>query len=140
MLTWEEWREKSNNSLDASRVLLEHQKPVKAASCAYYAAYQMVTGVLIKLKLKPRDEYGNWSHLETLEMYRTHICQKTALDHKEKNALISLRSSFRNLLLKRYVADYGFDKGIDMALSQILWRDASRLVRLLENLIKKGAL
>jgi len=140
VLTWEQWQQKSNDSLEASRILLEHQKPVKAASCAYYAAYQMVTGVLIKMKLNPRNEYGNWSHLETLEMYRTHICQKADLGHKEKSTLISLRSSFRNLLFKRYAADYGFDKGIDMILSRTLWRDASRLVRLLENLIKIGAL
>jgi len=138
MLTWEQWQEK-NSSLEAARILLENHKPVDAASRAYYAAYQMVTAVLLKMKLSPRDEFGNWSHLETLEMYRTHICQKADLGHKEKSALINLRSSFRNLLLKRYAADYGFDKGIDMALSQTLWRDAGRLVRLLGNLIKKGA-
>lgn len=140
MLTWEQWLEKSNDSLEASRILLEHQKPVKAANCAYYAAYQMVTGVLIKQKLSPREEYGNWSHLDTQEMYHTHICQKADLGYKEKVALINLRSGFRNLLIKRYAADYGFDKGIDMALSRILWRDASRLIRLLETLIKRGAL
>ena len=65
MSTWEQWQEKSENSLEASRILLENNKPVEAASRAYYAAYQMVTAVLIKLILTPRGEFGNWSHHET---------------------------------------------------------------------------
>jgi uncharacterized protein (UPF0332 family) len=47
VLTWEQWQAKSGSSLEASRILLENQKPVEAASRAYYAAYQMVTAVLI---------------------------------------------------------------------------------------------
>ncbi len=44
-------------SLAASRILLENDKPFEAASRVYYAAYQMVTGVLTKLKLTLRSEY-----------------------------------------------------------------------------------
>ena len=124
MLTWEQWLEKPESSLEASRILLENNKPIEAASRAYYAAYQMVTAVLIKLKLNPRSEFGNWSHHETGEMYRTHICQKADLGYKEKNALLKLRPSFRYLLKNRYKADYGFDKDIDIPVSQVLWRDA----------------
>jgi len=140
MLTWEQWQEKSRSSLAASRILLENQKPVEAASCAYYAAYQMVTAMLIRFKLNPRGEFGNWSHHETQNMYHTHICQKPDLGFKEKVALSSLRLSFRNLLINRAKANYDVDKDIDMALSQGLWREANKLVRLLENLIKRGAL
>ncbi|MGH7596240.1 MAG: HEPN domain-containing protein [bacterium] len=68
MLTWEQWQEKSKSSLEASQILLENQKPIEAASRAYYAAYQMVTSVLIKLRLSPRGEFGNWSHHETYEI------------------------------------------------------------------------
>ncbi|MGH7452070.1 MAG: HEPN domain-containing protein [bacterium] len=75
MLKAEQWQEKSESSLEASRILLENNKPVEAVSRAYYAAYQMVTGVLIKLNLSPRTELGNWSHQETVKMYRIHICQ-----------------------------------------------------------------
>jgi uncharacterized protein (UPF0332 family) len=119
---------------------LENQKPIEAASRAYYAAYQMVTGVLIKLKLDPRSEFGNWSHYETQEMYRTHICQKADLGYKEKTVLLKLRLSFQYLLKTRYKADYGLDKDIDIPVSQSLWRDANRLIKLLENLIKRGVL
>jgi uncharacterized protein (UPF0332 family) len=84
VLTWEQWQEKSRSSLEASRILLQNNKSVEAASRAYYAAYQMVTGVLIKLKLTPRGEYGNWAHQETQEMYRTHICQKADLGYKKR--------------------------------------------------------
>lgn len=140
MLTWKQWQEKSNRSLEASRILLENNKPVDAASRAYYAAYQMITGVLIKLKLNPRGEYGNWSHLDTQEMYRIHICQKADLGYKEMGALSNLRLNFRTLFVNRSQADYGFDKDITMALSKELWREASRLIRLLENLLKRGVL
>jgi uncharacterized protein (UPF0332 family) len=58
----EQWLEKSESLLEASRILLENNKPVEAVSRAYYAAYQMVTGVRIKRNLSLRDEFGNWSH------------------------------------------------------------------------------
>jgi len=140
MLTWEQWQEKSKSSLEAARILLENGKPVEAASRAYYAAYQMVTGVLIKLKLSPRIEYGNWSHEETQNMFRIHICQKVDLRHKEKNALLELRNDFWLLLTKRRHADYGIDRGIDLLLAWTLWRDSNRFVALLQNLIERGIL
>jgi uncharacterized protein (UPF0332 family) len=114
VLIWQQWQEKSTSSLEAARILLENRKPVQAASRAYYATYQMVTGVLIKLKQDPRSEFGNWSHHETVEMYRTHICKKAAFGYKEKTALLKLLSSFRYLLKIRYEADYGLEKDIDM--------------------------
>lgn len=76
MLTFEQWQEKSESSLEAAQILIDHDKPVEAVSRAYYAAYQMVTGVLVKLKLNPRTELGNWAHQETIKMYRIHICPK----------------------------------------------------------------
>lgn len=140
MLTWEEWQEKPRSSLAAAQILLEHDQPVEAASRTYYAAYQMVTAVLIKLNLSPRGAFGNWAHDETQKMYLTHICQKADLEYKEKVALIRLRPDFWKLLLTRYKADYGPDKTIDLLLSRSLWRDANKMVKLLENLIKRGVL
>jgi uncharacterized protein (UPF0332 family) len=140
MLTWEQWQEKSKSSLAASRILLENDKPVEAASRAYYAAYQMVTGVLIRLKLTPRGEYGNWAHQETQEMYRIHICQKADLGYKEKNALSKRRNGFWALLIKRRDADYGIDRSIDILLARTLWRDSNRLIMLLQSLIERGVL
>jgi uncharacterized protein (UPF0332 family) len=140
MLTWEQWQEKSKSSLEASRILLENNKPVEAASRTYYAAYQMVTALLIKLKLDPRSEYGNWAHQETQEMYRVHICQKADLGFKEKNALSKLRNDFLALLVNRRDADYGIDKSINILLAQTLWRDSNRLIKLLQNLIERGVL
>jgi uncharacterized protein (UPF0332 family) len=140
VLTWEQWQEKSKSSLAASRILLENNKPVEAASRAYYAAYQMVTGVLIKCRLSPRGEFGNWSHDDTFEMYRTHICQKADLQYKEKVALTKLRLSYRTLLATRYKADYGLDKDVDAPSAQTLWRYANQFVKLLENLADRGVL
>jgi len=140
MLTWEQWLEKSNSSLAAARILLENHKPVEAASRAYYAAYQMVTAVLIKLKFSPRTEYGNWAHQDTQDMYRIHICQKADLGYKEKNALSKLRNGFWLLLTTRRDADYGIDKNIDIVLARTLWRDSNKLIVLLQNLIERGVL
>lgn len=140
MLTWEQWQQKSKSSLEASRVLLENGKPVEAASRAYYAVFQMVTSILIRMKLKPREEFGNWSHHETLEMYRTHLCRKSDMEHKEKNALVMLRADYRTLLITRYKADYHLDEDIDMPSAQNFWRNANRMIKLLENLVKRGVL
>jgi uncharacterized protein (UPF0332 family) len=140
VLKLEQWQEKSESSLEASRILLENNKPVEAVSRAYYAAYQMVTGVLIKLNLSPRDEFGNWSHHETVRMYRVHICQKSDLGYKEKQALKGLHAKFRALLERRYRADYGTPSKADLSLVNATWRDANRLVSLLKSLITRGLL
>ena len=140
MLAWQEWREKSKSSLEAAKILLEKDKPVEAASRSYYAAYQMVTGVLMRLKLDPRSEYGNWSHYDTQEMYRTHICQKADLGFKEKRALKNLVQAFRTLLKMRTMADYGTTSTVNQSLVLSLWRDANRMVNLLTSLIKRGLL
>jgi uncharacterized protein (UPF0332 family) len=126
--------------LDAAEILLKNDKPVEAASRAYYAAYQMVTAVLIKLKLNPRDEYGNWAHQETAKMFRTHLCRKMDLGFKEKQALINLLLKFRTLLETRYVADYGDPATIVASVAKSLWRDANQIVSLLNSLISRGAL
>jgi len=140
MLTWEQWREKSKSSLEAAQILLERNKPVEAASRAYYAAYQMVTAVLIRLNLSPRDAFGNWSHDETVNMYHAHICRKANLGFKEKQALKSLFPIFRTLLETRYLADYGDASNIVLSLALSHWREANRLVSLLNSLIRRGLL
>jgi uncharacterized protein (UPF0332 family) len=140
MLNWEQWREKSKSSLEAAQILLERDKPVEAASRAYYAAYQMVTAVLVKLNLNPRTSYGNWSHHETVEMYKTHVCKKANLGDKEQRALKNLKLKLRGLLETRYVADYGDPAAIIVSVAHGHWRDANRLVSLLNSLINRGLL
>lgn len=140
MLTWEQWHEKSKSSLEASRILLEHDMPVEAISRAYYAVFQMVTGMLIKLKLNPREEYGNWSHQETQKMYRIHLCQKADLGFKEKQALKNQISNFRALLETRYLADYGIPSKKALNLAKTYWRNANKLVSLLNSLRRRGLL
>jgi uncharacterized protein (UPF0332 family) len=140
MLAWEQWREKSQSSLEAARILLQNNKPVEAAGRAYYAAYQMVTAVLLRLKLNPRGDYGNWSHQETVKMYHTHICRKIDLGFKEKHALKRLLLKFQTLLETRYLADYGDTSTIVVSVAESHWRDASRITSLLSTLIRKGLL
>lgn len=140
MLTWEHWREKSKSSLDAAQVLLERKKPVEAASRAYYGAYQMVTAVLIRFNLRPREAFGNWSHHETVEMYQTHVCKKAGLGFREQQALKRLFSELRILMETRYLADYGDSSNIVLSLAISHWREANRLVSLLNSLIRRGLL
>jgi len=140
MLTWEQWREKSQSSLEAAQILLESSKPVEAASRSYYAAYQMVTAVLIRLNLSPREAFGNWSHLETVEMYQIHVCKRASLGYKEQQALKSLLPKLYTLLETRYLADYGDSSTIIPPVVKSHWRDANRLVSLLNSLIRRGVL
>jgi uncharacterized protein (UPF0332 family) len=140
MLNWEQWREKSTSSLEAAQILLERHKPVEAASRAYYAAYQMTTAVLIRLNLSPREAFGNWAHEETVNMYHTHVCRKADLGIKEKAALKGLFPIFRTLLETRYLADYGSASNIVLSLAKSHWREANRLVSLLNSLIRRGLL
>jgi len=140
MLTWEQWREKSQSSLEAAQILLEHDKPVEAASRSYYAAYQMTTAVLIRLNLSPRDAFGNWSHRETLKLYQIHICPKSDLSFKEKRALKNLLPKFLALLEARYLSDYGDSSKMSPSLAASHWRVASLLVSLLNSFIKRGLL
>jgi|GEM_PF-7002682 len=139
MLTWERWREKSKSSLEAAQILLERDKPIEAASRAYYAAYQMVTAVLVRLNLIPRNAFGNWAHRETLKMYQIHICQKGDLSFKEKRALKNLLPKFLALLEARYLSDYG-DSKVNLSLATSHWRVANLLVSLLNSFIKRGLL
>jgi uncharacterized protein (UPF0332 family) len=140
VLKSEQWQEKSESSLEASRILLENNKPVEAVSRASYAAYQMVTGVLIKLNLDPRTAYGNWSHHETIKMYRAHICQRAGLGPKEKNALRNLLPKLRHLPERRAEADYSVLSITDLSLVKSHWRDAKRLVCPLKSLLMRGLL
>jgi hypothetical protein len=73
-------------------------------------------------------------------MYQTHICRKADLGHKEKNALSKIRGGFGLLLTKRRNADYGIDKNIDILLARTLWRNSSRLITLLRNLVERSVL
>jgi uncharacterized protein (UPF0332 family) len=140
MLNWEQWRDKSESSSEAAQILLARDKPIEAASRAYYAAYQMVTAVLIRLNLSPREAFGNWAHHE-VEMYQTHVCKKANLGFREQQALKHLFPKFRTLMEIRYRADYG-DHSKTTAFSSVssLWRDANRLVSLLNALIRRGLL
>jgi uncharacterized protein (UPF0332 family) len=140
VLTYKQWQEKSESSLEASQILIDHEKPVEAVSKAYYAVYQMVTDVLVKLNLNPRTEQGNWAHQETIKMYRIHICQKAGLGPKEKNALRNLMPQFLMLLRRRARADYGVPLPADLSRVKSQWRDANRQVSLLKSLIKRGLL
>jgi uncharacterized protein (UPF0332 family) len=140
MLTWEQWREKSKSSLEAAQILLERDKPIEAASRSYYAAYQMVTAVLIRFNLRPREAFGNWSHHETVEMYQTHVCKKANLGFREQQALKRLFPELRTLMETRYLADYGDSSNIVLSLAITHWREANRLVSLVNSLIRRGLL
>jgi uncharacterized protein (UPF0332 family) len=73
MLNWEAWQRTAESSLEAARLLLDHGKPVEAVHRAYYGAYPMVTGVLIKISQPPRPDLGNGSHQETQNLFTEQI-------------------------------------------------------------------
>jgi uncharacterized protein (UPF0332 family) len=138
MLSWEEWQEKAESSLEAARILLENDKPIEAVNRAYYAAYQMVTGILIKIGQTPRSDWGNWSHQETQDVFDARICRRRHLPRKAQMALKQQRSAFQYLLLVRYKVDYGHAGMIDWAVATQLVRAAGHLLDLLKRLIERG--
>jgi uncharacterized protein (UPF0332 family) len=140
MLNWNEWQEKAESSLEAARILLDNGKPVEAVNRAYYAAYQMVTGVLIKIGQTPRPDFGTWSHEDTQLLVATRICHHRSLSRKDQVALKNQRSAFQSLLRRRYQADYGPAGKIDTVVATQLVIDAGRLLDLLKRLIWKGSL
>lgn len=138
MLTWGEWQEKAESSLEAAFILLDNGKPVEAVNRAYYAAYQMVTGILIKIGQTPRADLGNWSHEATQVLFARKGCHYWRLSYKNQATLKSHLSAFRSLLTMRYQADYGRANTIDTAAARRLVREAGRLLNLLKRFIERG--
>jgi hypothetical protein len=73
-------------------------------------------------------------------MFHTHICQKADLSYKDSTSLKRLRPALRTLLVTRYKADYGNDESIDVSQATTLWREANRIIALLNGLINRGLL
>jgi len=140
MLTWGEWQEKAESSLEAACILLDNGKPVEAVNRAYYAAYQTVTGVLIKIGQTPRADWGNWSHDETQILFATRICHRRQLSRKERWTLTQQVPAFKRLLRMRYQADYGQSSLIDAAVAAPLVREAGHLISLSRRFIRGGLL
>jgi len=118
--------------------LLDNGKPVEAVNRAYYAAYQMVTGVLIKIGQTPRQDLGNWSHDDTQILLASRLCRHRRLPYKSRTALKNQIFPFRSLLVMRYHADYGHAGMIDAAVAEPLVGHAGRLLNLLERFIGRG--
>jgi len=103
MPTWQEWREMAESSLADARILLARDQHRGAISRAYYAAYQMVTAILVKLGTTLPAGRNNWDHDTTQILYWYAISNRRTSKHAQ---LMGLRIAFNDLLQMRITADY----------------------------------
>jgi uncharacterized protein (UPF0332 family) len=134
MLTWEQWINKSQASIVAARNSLKAGDFAAAVSRAYFAAFQAVTGVLIKRGNQPNPATGNWGHSGTQKQFPVLIRQVRPKHRRLRQA----RHDFRDLYLGRSRADYGDDSIFTMNTTQQLVRKAGQIVSLTQKLIEEG--
>jgi uncharacterized protein (UPF0332 family) len=86
MLTWQQWMNKSQASMIAARNSLKAGDLPAAVSRAYFAAFQAVTGALIKRGYQPNLVTGNWGHLGTQNQFTALIRQVRSKQRRLRQA------------------------------------------------------
>ena len=105
ILTWQQWMNKSQASMIATRNSLKSGDLPASVSRAYFAAFQAVTGALIKRGHQPNSVTGNWGHLGTQNQFTVLIRQVRSKQRRLRQA----RGNFEDLYFYRPRADYGDD-------------------------------
>ena len=134
MLTWQQWMKKSQASMTAARNSLVVGDLAAAVSRAYFAAFQTVTGALMKRGNQPNQATGNWGHTGTQNQFTVLIRQTRSKQERLRWA----RQHFRNLYLARPYADYGDDSIFTTNIVEQLVRRAGQVVSLMQKLIEDG--
>lgn len=134
MLSWQQWFDKSTASISAARSSLAAGDFVAAVSRAYFAAFQAVTGALIKLRQQPNEITGSWGHSGAQNQFSILIRRSD----RKRDRLTRARHSFRNLYRIRPIADYGDDSIITESMAEQLVREAGRIVNLMHRMIEDG--
>ena len=134
MLTWEQWINKSQASIIAARNSLKAGDFAAAVSRAYFAAFQAVTGALIKRGYQPNPTTGNWGHKGTQNQFLVLIRQVRSKQRRLRRA----RGDFKDLYIGRAHADYGDDSIFTRNTAQQFVRQAGQIVSLIQKLIEDG--
>ena len=134
MLTWEQWMHKSKASIIAARNSLQAGDFAAAVSRAYFAAFQAVTGALIKRGNQPNPATGNWGHSGTQKQFPVLVRQVRSKQRRLRQA----QRNFTRLYFYRPHADYGDDSIFTTNLTQQLVREAGQIVSLMHKLIEDG--
>ena len=134
MLTWQGWLNKSQASIIAAQNSLKAGNLAAAVSRVYFAAFQAVTGALIKRGNQPNPATGNWGHSATQNQFPVLVRQV----HSKQRRLRQARRYFKRLYFYRAFADYGDDSTFTKNLTQQLVREAGQAVSLIQKLIEDG--
>ncbi|MBM3240875.1 HEPN domain-containing protein [Candidatus Poribacteria bacterium] len=134
MLTWQQWINKSQASMIAARNSLKSGDLPAAVSRAYFAAFQAVTGALIKRGYQPNPMTGNWGHLGTQNQFTVLVRQVRSKQRRLRQA----RGNFEDLYFYRPRADYGDDSIFTTDMTQKLVRTPGQVVSLMQKLIEDG--
>lgn len=105
-----------------------------AVNRAYFAAFQAVTGALIRRGNQPNQETGNWGHTGTQNQFTVLIRRIRS----KRRRLQRARQYFRNLYLARPYADYGDDSIFTTNTVEQLVREAGQVISLMQKLIEDG--
>ena len=100
MLTWEQWLNKSQASITAAQNSLRAGDLAAAVSRAYFAAFQAVTGALIRRRYQPNPKSGNWGHKGTQNQFLMLIQQIRS----KRRRLRREREHFKDLYFYRAFA------------------------------------
>jgi len=133
MLTWQQWNAKSVASTIAARHSLAAGDLAAAVSRAYFAAFQAITGTLIKLGYQPNEETGNWGHQGTQKQFLLLVRMSRSRRERLRRAL----QSFRRLYRARPIADYGDDSIITVDIAKSLIREAGQIVSLIQRMMEE---
>lgn len=134
ILGWQQWMNKSQASITAARNSLAVGDLAAAVSRAYFAAFQAVTGALMKRGDQPNPVTGNWGHTGTQNQFTVLIRQIRSKQRRLRQA----RQNFRNLYLARPYADYGDDSIFTTNTVEQLVLEAGQVVSLMQKLIEDG--
>ena len=134
ILTWQQWINKSQASMIAARNSLNAGDLPAAVSRAYFAAFQAVTGALIKQGHQPNLVTGNWGHFGTQNQFSVLIRQVRS----KQRILRQARGNFKDFYFYRPRADYGDDSIFTTNMTKQLIREAGQVVSLMQKLIEEG--
>jgi uncharacterized protein (UPF0332 family) len=132
-MTWDKWLKKSEESMMTARENLANSRIAPAISRAYFAAFQAVTGALIKAGYQPQKGRGNWGHRGTQGQLLNLISRVVSKQH-----LFAAYRAFKPLYRARGIADYGDDAALTASDSQKAVREAGQIVVIVRRLIERG--
>jgi uncharacterized protein (UPF0332 family) len=125
MEAWERWWNMAQGSLAAAQLLAKEGEVRSSASCAYYAAYQAITAVLLYARQIPPAGREAWSHEATPDLIRR-LSGTIISEDARKDIQQRLEACYK----LRIDADYISQVTVDEAKLKLSLKDAAFITKL----------